>query len=109
MYFMMCFPEYLENQNFKQMYLFVGEMSNYAASSWRLHAQFQVLAFWFSCKHSSGKTVMPPGWDGFLCSDLGWAVPKPDAFGQNPNDSQLELRPFFSEGGRQGVGGSCFK
>lgn len=33
MFFMMCFSEYLENQNLKQMYLFVGEMSNCAASS----------------------------------------------------------------------------
>lgn len=83
-------------------------MSNYTSSSCRLHAQFQIPTFRFSRKHSSGKTVMPPDWGGFLCSDLGCAVPKPDAFGQNPSDSQLVLWPFFLSRWKAGCGRFMF-
>lgn len=39
---MMCFSEYLENQNYKQMYLYEEEMSNYTSSFFLciLNAQF---------------------------------------------------------------------
>lgn len=60
--FMMCFAGYLENQNHKQMYLLMGKMGNYASSSYVCNAQFQILTFGFSRKHSPGKTVLLQGW-----------------------------------------------
>lgn len=57
-YFMMCISEYLENQNHKQMYLFVREMSNYASSPCIRNAQFQILTFCFSHKHFLDKVVV---------------------------------------------------
>lgn len=56
--FVMCFSEDLENQNHKQMYLFVREVSNYTSSSCMHNAQFHILT-WFSWKSSLVMTVTP--------------------------------------------------
>lgn len=69
--FMTCFSEYLENQDHKQTYLFMGEMNDDASSSYIRNAQFQILTFRFSREHSPGKTVLPRGLGAFLCCDLG--------------------------------------
>lgn len=82
-YFMMCFSEYLGNQNHKQMCLFVREMSNYASSSCIHNFQVQRLNFCSSCKHYLDKIVLLRGWGGFLCSNLGWAIPSQVLLGRN--------------------------
>lgn len=69
--FMMCFSEYLENQDQRQTYLFTGEMSNDALSSYIRNAQFRILFFCFSHEHSPGTTVLPQGWGAFLRHDSG--------------------------------------
>lgn len=69
--FMMCFSEYLENQDQRQTYLFTGEMSNDALSSYIRNAQFRILFFCFSHEHSPGKAVLPQGWGAFLRHDSG--------------------------------------
>lgn len=62
-YFVMCFSEYLENQNHKQMYLLVREASHCTSSSRMHNAQFQILTFCFPGRVPwSRQSLLPVLW-----------------------------------------------